>query len=585
MKRLILFAALLAATFAVSAPAETAHNLLMQNNRTTAPYDLSCIPELYRANVNVFFVNSNATNAYDQADGIHGETWDMPFATIDFAVGRCTASQGDVIIVAPYHAETEASAAALVTCDIAGINIIGLGTGAARPTITLSTNTGAIAFTITAANVQLRNFLIVNTKDAVVKAINVAAVADTTLKDIEIRDNASTTECAIGVLTTNTGSRLMVDGFFYNGFTGGDACTQAISLVGQSQPVIKNSRFRGNFSLAAVNMAGTLSTGVRVSNCWFECGTTALTYNVVDTITGSYWNALDCFDNVGGYPFAGGKNAAVASYAPSSTSTANFDTTAVSATPSANTLGRYIYSGGTARGQPLPASMSWIDLIGNFTGPYNSASAGTNIKANQDLMKAETDMLAGAAATAAPTAGSFGRFIYSGGTARGTELADSKSLVDAIGANGSTSLADLCRVTCVQKAVATLTSGDTSLFTISGGPVRITSVLGYITTAVGATGTNCKLHITPTGGTDTDIDAAVAIQSAGQYGLLSITGTFANAMVLTATAGIVAGDQAAAIRSTPGVIYMNLSGTPGSGAITWYISYIPLATGAKIAPN
>jgi len=50
-------------------------------------------------------------------------------------------------------------------------------------------------------DVPIQNFLITNAKDAVATAISVTA-ADCKLKDIEIRDLAYTTECAIGILTT-----------------------------------------------------------------------------------------------------------------------------------------------------------------------------------------------------------------------------------------------------------------------------------------------------------------------------------------------------------------------------------------------
>ena len=53
---------------------------------------------------NVFFVKSTGPNAAD--DPGHGKSPSKPFATIDYAVGQCTASNNDFIWVMPGHVET-----------------------------------------------------------------------------------------------------------------------------------------------------------------------------------------------------------------------------------------------------------------------------------------------------------------------------------------------------------------------------------------------------------------------------------------------------------------------------------------------
>ena len=132
MKRLLFLAVLLALALAPVAPAETVHNLLQQNNRALAPYDLSVIPELLRSNANVFFVDNEATNASDAADGLHGETPELPFKTYDYAIGRCTAGQNNIIVLLPYSVERYTGAGS-VDVDVTGITTIGLGYGPARP--------------------------------------------------------------------------------------------------------------------------------------------------------------------------------------------------------------------------------------------------------------------------------------------------------------------------------------------------------------------------------------------------------------------------------------------------------------------
>ncbi len=66
------------------------------------------------------------------SDGNKG-TFDRPFATIDYAVGRCTANNGDIIMVKPGHSETSLTAS--IAVDVAGIAIVGLGSGDNRPTL------------------------------------------------------------------------------------------------------------------------------------------------------------------------------------------------------------------------------------------------------------------------------------------------------------------------------------------------------------------------------------------------------------------------------------------------------------------
>ena len=121
-----------------------------------------------------------------------------------------------------------------------------------------------------------------------------------------------------------------------------------------------------------------------------------------------------------------------------------------------------------------------------------------------------------------------------------------------------------------------------NLFTISGGMVQLNNIIGYLTTAIQDQANNTKLVMTPTGGTATDICGVLNVANAGEFGLLSITGTFVDAMVLTPTVGLKAGIQAGPIMLTPGVISLNCV-ADNSGTIDWYVDYTPMVVGAKIA--
>lgn len=115
----------------------------------------------------IFFVNSGTgTDAVG-----YGKNPDAPFATIDYAIGQCTASKGDVIFVMPFHAESIATS---ITVDVIGVSIIGLQQGMTRPILTTTAATDCI--TVTAANVTIKNLEFAAPGiDAVTADINIAA--------------------------------------------------------------------------------------------------------------------------------------------------------------------------------------------------------------------------------------------------------------------------------------------------------------------------------------------------------------------------------------------------------------------------
>ena len=94
----------------------------------------------------IFFVHSGTGS-----DGHPGETPQKPFATIDYAIGKCTASKGDVIYVMPSHSEDPIVS---ITADVVGISIIGLGNGSNRPLITFGALGATFAISATAVTVK-----------------------------------------------------------------------------------------------------------------------------------------------------------------------------------------------------------------------------------------------------------------------------------------------------------------------------------------------------------------------------------------------------------------------------------------------
>ena len=106
---------------------------------------------------NIWFVGSTVTGAADTT--ARGYSPDAPFATLDYAVGQCADSTGDVIYVLPGHVET-VTAAGMLDLDKIGITIIGIGEGTLRPYVNLTTIISADvdidAASITVENIEFR---------------------------------------------------------------------------------------------------------------------------------------------------------------------------------------------------------------------------------------------------------------------------------------------------------------------------------------------------------------------------------------------------------------------------------------------
>lgn len=112
------------------------------------------------------------------------------FATLQSAITYgVTASRGDIILIAPGHAETISSATAL-TISTAGVKIIGLGSGGLRPTFTLDTATTA-TINVTANNVTIQNCVFVANYAAIAACFTTTTAADFQLLDCEFRDTSS----------------------------------------------------------------------------------------------------------------------------------------------------------------------------------------------------------------------------------------------------------------------------------------------------------------------------------------------------------------------------------------------------------
>ncbi len=135
---------------------------------------------------NVFYVADSNRGSGGGSDTNPG-TRTRPFATLDYAVGRCTADQGDVIMVMPGYAQ-DVDGASGITFDVAGIRVVGMGENDLRPKLTYQASASTIV--ISAADVVLENFVHIASFADVTNPI-VTSAKGTVLRNHLFRDEAA----------------------------------------------------------------------------------------------------------------------------------------------------------------------------------------------------------------------------------------------------------------------------------------------------------------------------------------------------------------------------------------------------------
>jgi hypothetical protein len=479
----------------------------------------------------VFWVYNGTALQSGQRGGSDGNdgTYDSPFSTIDYAIGRCTASRGDVIMVKPGHAETLVASGA-ITLDVAGVNIVGLGTGNNRPVLTFtpaaaSTNN----FAWSAANCSVQNIICVAGTDAMTKPFNITGAG--AWLDVEWQDGSSLIEAETVVLTSAAADNLTVK-MVYRGFPAGDACVAPIKLVGCTDGRIEMD-FYGKASTAVVNFITTLSSNIDVRGYMYNSGTTDGSKLVVDTVTGSLWYA-DIADGAAGAQFSGGSGAALASD----------DVTAVN-----TVLG----------------SVSTTAATGAVTATDNLMAYMKQL-VTQNGIELDTDTL--------------GSVLYgAGGIA---------TFPAAAAPANNVSLAEVMREIYNQQekvvttAAAVIAAGTATIFTVAGGPIEVLELFSVCVTTNDATATTLKYTADPTDGAATDLSIASASLANAAAGTTALcTGTFGAAPTISANGVVAAGTTKFLV--TAGVIQAITAAGVTTGTWTHHLRYRPLARGVTVS--
>lgn len=214
---------------------------------------------------NVYWVNNSSVipdKGIGGSDGNDG-TYLRPFSTIDYAIGRCKASRGDIIAVMPGHAENISTASGL-TSDVAGVAIVGLGSGTLRPK--LSFTAAAATHVISAGNCSFYN---------IQWEANFADVA--IMLDISGVDGLSFENCHFSEAGTNLNYVIAVDlatgaddiSFVGCRWTGNDAANDScINGVAHDMFVMKDCFL--SFNTAQTSVVGLVATSGNVTNAWID---------------------------------------------------------------------------------------------------------------------------------------------------------------------------------------------------------------------------------------------------------------------------------------------------------------------------
>jgi len=220
----------------------------------------------------VWFVDSGTGT-----DGAgYGQDPDSPCATLDYAIGLATASQGDVIYIMPGHNESLTAATSCVV-DKIGLSIIGLGRGMNRPIFDYDNTAGTIE--MDAASCRLSNVILRASQASTVVAINVDA------DDCEI-DNVyftyeSTGDEFITCIDIDAFDRCHVHDCLFTTEEAAGAATEAIRIDDTHDTIIERNVFKGTWTNAVILNEGAL------------CARLLLLDNIIYNSDTSNYNGID----------------------------------------------------------------------------------------------------------------------------------------------------------------------------------------------------------------------------------------------------------------------------------------------------
>lgn len=510
------------------------------------------MPVLNSYGGNVYWVDSGS--GANTGDG----TFDFPYATIDYAIGRCTANNGDVIMVKPGH--SEAISTADIDLDVAGVTIVGLGNGSDMPEITYTGTTDTTTFDASADNCAVYGLrFLFDDNDAVDSAMVIngdnvevagcefvagandqpdtfitVGVADGDADDAYIHHNrfvsvTAGANSAILLAKDHVNVRIednIIDGDWADGGISGPAAGDACTALSIRRNYIRNLQTGDH----AIELTGTSSSGVIADNRLVTDTQTAALDAGACSCMGNLWNST---------------------------------------------------AGGDSEGVLVNAE---ADSATNFIGAddSNNAAATTNVTANADGSILERLEYLQATGTAVPSADAVtnttDRDVVGNKTDASVYVPGTQNSLAAY-AKGTANLQE--RVAA--KTAAVMVDNDV-LFTIAGGPIKIEALWSECVTGNDGTASTVAYKCTPTTGSEQTISAASAsLANAAAGASVALAGTALTTAALYNANGPNLIANPGTIVAPIGTIGIDIA--VGSTTGTWrhFLRYKPLAVGVTVS--
>ncbi len=265
------------------------------------PYLSNLGPQLL-AEAQVLFVDSGHTNALDADDTEHGHSFEKPLATIDYAIGLCTAGEGSIIFVAPGHNDPLGNAQ--IDFNISDITIIGIGEGTNKPTVNYDHANSSVD--IGANNIHLINLRFLPAITDVLVGVDIETGVTGTIIENCVWDEGENAadEFVLSVDIKAGCNNTKITNCKFRTKVAAAGCTNGIQLNDASDNVIiEKCRLLGNYSNAAINGITGASTDVLIDDVTIKTadsatgikmytGTTGIIRNACLEVTGTAVNSM-----------------------------------------------------------------------------------------------------------------------------------------------------------------------------------------------------------------------------------------------------------------------------------------------------
>ena len=516
---------------------------------------------------NTYWVDDGDAKASNGNPG----TADRPFATLDYAVGKCTANNGDVIYVKEGHTEVVTAAGGL-DLDVAGITIIFLGNGTNRGSITFSTVVGA-DMDVDAANITMINPRFIAGIDALTGPIDVNA-ANFQMFDATWEDGTTinTTDCLVADANAD---ELLVDGFtFIDGDAAGTQKQSFIQVAAATRPTLKRIRCTGDFGTGIIEN-GTAWVDAYLEDVVVDNASASPTVGILLQGTSS-GQARNCHIRV----------ASGTTYVTADNDMQWFE---CFGTGTDATAGEKI---GTILAGDLEAKIDVID--GYFDAPTADATTDTTIR---DAIGRKTD----AAVTVVAATKTLMAYLKGAINWLTVGVADATSNASAADVVGNKTDASVY-VPGTTKSVTAYTKGTadlqervaisatavladaTTIFTVAGGAIKIEALVSECVTTGDGGAATLQYSADPTVGAAGTISGATgSLATAVAGSTIILAGTALSTTPLFSVTGPNLLANPGTIIVPPGIITTVVGGAASTATWKHYLRYKPLQVGVTVS--